>query len=61
MDSIVDIYITHNRSLFKTYRSLTNKSVGVANNTPVKVYSISTIELDILINGETQTIGLENT
>jgi len=53
MDSIVDVYITYNRSLFKTYRSLTNKSVGVANDTLVKVHSISTIELNILINGET--------
>jgi len=61
MDSIADVHITYNRSLFKTYRSLTNKSVGVADDTPVKVHGIGTIELNILINGETQTIGLENT
>ena len=63
MDSTVDVYITHNISLFnkETYRPLTNKNVVVANDTPVKVHRISTIELNILINGEEHTIGLKNT
>ena len=63
MDSIVDVHITHDISLFnkETYRPLTNKNVIVANDTPVKVHGISTIELNILINGEEYTIGLKNT
>jgi len=63
MDSIADVYITYNISLFnnETYRLLTNKNVVVANDTLVKVYGISTIELNILINREEHTIGLKNT
>jgi len=61
MDSAADVHITHDRSLFRTYRSLTNENVVVANDTPVKVHGIGTIELNILINGEEHTIGLENT
>jgi len=63
MDSIADVYITYNISLFnkETYRLLTNKNVIVANDILVKVYGISTIELNILINGEEHTIGLKNT
>jgi len=61
MDSTADVHITYDRSLFETYRSLTNKNVVVANDTPVKVHGIGTIELNILINGEEHTIGLENT
>ncbi len=63
MDSIVDVHITYDISLFneETYRPLTNENVIVANDTPVKVHGIGTIELNILINGEEHTIGLKNT